>query len=723
MTATDLLGNLISPYSAKSTLNMYQSGFAFTSVSPVIQTNTGANAYIYSGGITKDNTLGFSGIAMPGSMVSIYDGSLLLGVANTMGGAWNFNTRALQEGLHNFIFKATFAGQTFTTTMNATIDTVAPTGSFSSTLTTNTGTAPSIVSGDKTTDHTLGLSGTAETGSVVKIYDNGNFIGNAQLSGNAWSFDTQQLANGKHAFSTRISDQAGNETSINGAVADVYSIIPLGTLAPTIQTNSGGTPFIQNGGLTKDNTLRLSGSLQPGSMVDIYEGDVYLGHALNLGNSWSFNTRPLLDGTHNFQIKITRGSESTLLNASATIDTVAHGTFSNAIETDTGQSQLINSGERTTDHTLGLTGTAEVGSVVKIYDNNNYIGDAQVNGETWSFTTNSLANGSHSLTSKIIDLAKNTTTLTGAVVEVYTEVVQASHTWSDSSGWGSIDALAAINLATHQSLANIASDASTPWGINTANINDAWSYGYTGKGITIAVIDTGMSLKNTDLTQHLNKWSWDFVNNDNDVSDDNGHGTFVASEITSANNGVGLTGAAYDSELMVLKAMDSHGLGYATTIVQSMYYAVDHGANIISMSLAGGAYSGYADAISYAHDHNVLVVMAAGNDSNSNPSSPANNAKSYGNALAVGALQISGLDTLSMSSFSNLAGSGPYGYVDAAGEHVWGYGLDGTTQSWNGTSMATPYVAAEAALVWSANHALSADQLAQVITQSSHNVI
>ena len=70
-------------------------------------------------------------------------------------------------------------------------------------------------------------------------------------------------------------------------------------------------------------------------------------------------------------------------------------------------------------------------------------------------------------------------------------------------------------------------------------------------GITIATIDSGIDLKNADITGHVSKASWNFINNSGDVTDDNGHGTFVASEMVAANNGVGLVGKlfsfAYDA--------------------------------------------------------------------------------------------------------------------------------------------------------------------------------
>lgn len=695
---------------------------AFNLVSSVIQTNTGSSASIRSGGYTKDNTLGLSGSALMGSVVSIFDGATFLGNAVVSNGSWSFTTRPLNDGAHNFQIKMTYGGKSVTSNLYATVDTVAPSGTFSSTVVTNTGSTKTILSGGKTTDPTLGLSGTADAGSTVSIYDNGYFLGYAQLSGKSWRFNTQKLNDGLHTFTAKLSDQAGNVKVLAGVTTEVYTAEPIGTVSSSILTNTGGVASIANGGLTKDATLGFSGTAKAGSLVQIYDGNVLLGNAVLTGTSWSFTSGALADGMHSFQFKITNGSDSTVLSMSATVDTVATGTFSNAIATDTGATKSIVDGGTTSDHTLGLTGTAEAGSTVKLYDNGTYIGDALLSGNTWKFTTQPLTDGNHVFSSKIIDRAANETLLSGVSVNV-TAIETPSNTWSNKSGWGGIDALAAINSVTNQHLADVKADASTPWGLDKANINDAWSYGYTGKGVTIALIDTGINLQNADLTQNLSKWNWNFVSNNSDVSDDNGHGTFVASEMIAANNGIGLTGAAYDAELMVLKALGSNGSGYASTIEQAMMYAVDHGADIINMSLGGGDYSGYEKAISYASSHNVLVVMSAGNSAGTDPLSPAIYAKTYGNALSVGALQLNADGTQSMASFSNLAGTGPYGYVDAAGQDVWGYGLDGKTYAWNGTSMAAPYAAAEAALILSANHSLTADQLVSAMTRTSYAVM
>lgn len=507
----------------------------------------------------------------------------------------------------------------------------------------------------------------------------------------------------------------------------------LGAVASKISTDSGLTSSIQSGFVTRDNTLDLSGSVVAGATVSIYDNGKFLGLASIADKSWVFTTPKLEDGAHNFKVVIALGVQSQSFGVEAVVDTVVNGTFSATIVTDTGNSKTITSGANTTDHTLGLSGTGEVGSAIKIYDGAAYLGQTMADTKgKWSFTTQSLSDGHHDFLARITDVAGNQKDVTGISVNLSTPEPITSptstHTWSTVSGWGSIDVLAAINnTETGKKLADVKAPNGTQWGVDSANINDAWSYSYTGKGIMIAAIDTGIDLKNADLTKGLSSYSWNFLNNTANVMDDNGHGTFVASEMIAANNGIGLTGACYDSTLMVLKALDANGSGSAASVCAAIKYAVDHGANIINMSLGGSDYPGYNEALQYTKDHNVLVVMAAGKGADGTPLNPASYAQQFSNCITVGALQqgssVPGA-SCTLASFSNQAGSTlPYGFVDAAGQSVAGYTVGGGVASWSGTSMAAPIVSAAAALVWSADASATASHIAQTLYQTSHTVL
>ena len=150
-----------------------------------------------------------------------------------------------------------------------------------------------------------------------------------------------------------------------------------------------------------------------------------------------------------------------------------------------------------------------------------------------------------------------------------------------------------------------------------------------GKGVVIAVLDTGVAYRNwhgfrksPDFTGTHFVDPYDFVANNAFPLDREGHGTFVAGMIAeSTNNRLGLTGLAYGASIMPVRVLDADGNGDAATIARGIRYAVNHGAQVINLSLefdiTGRPASQIPDIISaihYAHRHGVVVVAAAGND-------------------------------------------------------------------------------------------------------------
>ena len=295
--------------------------------------------------------------------------------------------------------------------------------------------------------------------------------------------------------------------------------------------------------------------------------------------------------------------------------------------------------------------------------------------------------------------------------------------WSVKFGYGEIDVLKAFSVALNKTIPDVpfpSSIKNNPT-LSVMHFDDAWAAGYTGKGIVIADIDTGIDLTNKDVAANISSSSWNFINNSANVQDDNGHGTFTASEMVAANNGIGLTGAAYDAQLMVLKALDSKGEGTTTNIASAINWAVDHGANVINMSLGWtGPDSLLESALQNAKNHGVIIAVAAGNSSGSSPDYPAAYAQSISTVISVGASSIKSASSFSFTSFSNQAGSSsPYNFVDAPGQSVLGYALNSSIQKWSGTSMSAPLVAAEAADLLSANAGLSSDQIVTAIVSGT----
>jgi serine protease len=151
-----------------------------------------------------------------------------------------------------------------------------------------------------------------------------------------------------------------------------------------------------------------------------------------------------------------------------------------------------------------------------------------------------------------------------------------------------------------------------------------------GKGAVVAVLDTGVAYLNWKQFRRSPDFGrthfvspYDFVSNNKYPVDRNGHGTFVAGIVAeSTNNGIGLTGLAYGASIMPIRVLDASGEGDEATIARGIRYAVNHGAQVINLSLeflpsqvnAGSEIPQIVSAIGYAHRRGVTVVGAAGND-------------------------------------------------------------------------------------------------------------
>ena len=127
---------------------------------------------------------------------------------------------------------------------------------------------------------------------------------------------------------------------------------------------------------------------------------------------------------------------------------------------------------------------------------------------------------------------------------------------------------------------------SQQWHLHNINVEGAWDK-TKGKGVTVAVIDTGVT-QVRDLVETEFVKGYDFVNDREKASDDNGHGTHVAGTIAQAtNNSHGVAGVAYEASLMPLKVLSDYGGGTIADIAEAIKFAADNGADVINMSLGG----------------------------------------------------------------------------------------------------------------------------------------
>ncbi|MDP8227092.1 MAG: S8 family serine peptidase, partial [Candidatus Celaenobacter polaris] len=129
------------------------------------------------------------------------------------------------------------------------------------------------------------------------------------------------------------------------------------------------------------------------------------------------------------------------------------------------------------------------------------------------------------------------------------------------------------------------------WNVIKVNADDVWNLGYTGSGVVVAVIDTGVNYNHVDLADHL--WTnasypnrgWDFRNNDNNPMDDHGHGTHCSGTVAGDGTAGSQTGMAPDAQIMCLKVLDSGGSGSESGVWNAIQFAINNGANIMSMSI------------------------------------------------------------------------------------------------------------------------------------------
>lgn len=250
------------------------------------------------------------------------------------------------------------------------------------------------------------------------------------------------------------------------------------------------------------------------------------------------------------------------------------------------------------------------------------------------------------------------------------------------------------------------------WNLKLLNLETVWQNWSGSKDTIVAVIDTGILPGHPDLAGNIIP-GYDFIDDDNDPTDTNkefSHGTHVAGIIGAmTNNQQGIAGINWQVSIMPIRVIGKEGTGDYSALIAGIYWAVDNGANVINLSLAGSMDTiALREAIQYAVQHQVTVVAAAGN----NGSSPILYPARYPEVISVGAvgptrerayysnygpeldLVAPGGDSSILTEEYNTILS-TAGYMDnntAVYQYTW-------TQ---GTSMAAPHVSASVALLYSA---------------------
>ena len=284
------------------------------------------------------------------------------------------------------------------------------------------------------------------------------------------------------------------------------------------------------------------------------------------------------------------------------------------------------------------------------------------------------------------------------------------------------------------------------------SINDAdidmdlgWDIEQGSQSITVAVLDAGAKLDHpefsgrilTNPNETLNGSDddnngyiddiegWDFANNDNDPTDDQGHGTNVAGIIgANANNNIGYSGVDWNCKLMICKVIDENNSGLYSWWIDAIYYAVDNGAKVINMSVGGSGFSTTMQtAIDYAYNNGVTVVACMMNTDNNVTYYPAG----YQNTIAVGSTNPN--DERSSPFFWSATSGSNYGsHIDvvAPGNYIYGLNyLSNTNYNsyWGGTSQATPLVSGLSSLLLAQESNRSPDDIRTIIRNTAEDQV
>ena len=253
---------------------------------------------------------------------------------------------------------------------------------------------------------------------------------------------------------------------------------------------------------------------------------------------------------------------------------------------------------------------------------------------------------------------------------------------------------------------------SDQWGITSIKADRAWDVQKGDKSVKIAIIDTGIDYNHEDLRDNYDDSGYDWVNNDDDPMDDNGHGTHCAG-IASAvmDNGLGIAGVS-QVKIMAEKVLNRWGIGSTWNVVRGIVHAVQSDAKIISMSFGSHIPSKtLRKACLYAWKEGCILVAAAGNDGRQGICYPAK----FRTVICVGAID----EKNKRCSFSNY---GAQMELVAPGEHILSTYPDDKYVYMSGTSMATPFVAGVAALVWSQNASLCNQDVRKILARTADDL-
>jgi len=280
-------------------------------------------------------------------------------------------------------------------------------------------------------------------------------------------------------------------------------------------------------------------------------------------------------------------------------------------------------------------------------------------------------------------------------------------------------------LKTHAEIAYVEDDIvvhatgqETAWGVDRIDADLVWSTN-TGKGVNVAILDTGIDYDHPDLAGNIagginytGGWWKDGSTNKAYWDDKYGHGSHCAGIVAALNNNIGVVGVAPGASLWAVKVLGDDGYGYISDIIQGLEWCVENAIDIVSMSFGSVEYSQSLDNACHAtYGAGVLLVAAAGNENGGAVHYPG----AYTSVIAVSATNIKDV----IADFSS---TGPEVELAAPGVDIKSTYRYGAYALGSGTSMACPHVAAAAALAWAADPSLTTEQLRTRLQETAEDL-
>jgi subtilisin len=261
------------------------------------------------------------------------------------------------------------------------------------------------------------------------------------------------------------------------------------------------------------------------------------------------------------------------------------------------------------------------------------------------------------------------------------------------------------------------------WGVAHIGVGAVHAGNSFGAGVTVGILDSGFDYTHVDLNNYPYTGGYDFVNDDDDPMDDNGHGTHVGGTVVAERNGQDVVGVAPSASIQAYKVLGASGSGNWSDIIAALERAVADGVQVTNNSYSGSTNPGTLVEAAFDNSHNpplggmgIVHVAAAGNSGRPNGKGntvgwPAR----FGSVIAVAA-------TDSNDNRASFSSTGDTVELAAPGVGILSTVPGNLYQSWSGTSMASPHVAGVASLIISACGPLSADDVRTQLQQTADDL-